>query len=189
MREIPLPPELVGVRGGRMVSTGRGEGGVLIRVRTSLREAHPVVQAGRPERLERQVMSAHGSTAGALAATRPRSVFPPVPGGGKHSLGTLKDAAHARATSTDATTLLLRLRPPGTRALQATYCDRAFDLVPGLEPLFSGGADDPPGGRFLLFASSGRPDRPGEPFKAGPSSLSRLSYASANVLPAPNRWS
>lgn len=202
MREIPLSPELVGVRGGRVVRTGRGEGGVLIRVRASLREAHPVVQAGRPERLERQIVSAHGGTAGALAATRPRPVFPPVPGGGKHSLGTLKDAAHARAASTvpDATTLLLRLRPPGTRALQATYRDRAFDLVPGLEPpffFFSGGADDPPGGRFLSRlplslsppAGPAGPAGPKEPFKAGPSSLSRLFYASANVLPAPDRWS
>lgn len=88
-------------------------------------------------------------------------MFPPVPGGGKHSLGTLKDAAHARAASPvaalDATTLLLRLRPPRTRALQATYCDRAFDLAPGLDPFFLRGDNDPPGSRFLLFASSGRP--------------------------------
>lgn len=84
-------------------------------------------------------MGAHGGVAGALAASRSRSVFPPVPDGGEHSLGTLKDAAHTRAASLaapDATTLLLRLRPPGTNALQATYCDRAFDLVPGLDPFF-----------------------------------------------------
>lgn len=170
MRQIPLSPELVGICGGRVVRAGRGEGGVLIRVRASLREAHPVVQAGRPERLERQIVSAHGGTAGALAVARPRPVFPPVPGGGKHPLGTLKDAAHARAASpVPATTLLLRLRPPGTRTLQATYCDRAFDLVPGLKPLFSGGADDPPGGRFLpSSAPSGRPGRPDDTFQGRP---------------------
>lgn len=84
-------------------------------------------------------MGAHRGVAGALAASRSRSVFPPVPDGGEHSLGTLKDAAHTRAASLaapDATTLLLRLRPPGTNALQATYCDRAFNLVPGLDPFF-----------------------------------------------------
>lgn len=108
-------------------------------------------------------MGAHGGATGALAAprSRPRPVFPPVPGGGKHSLGTLKDAAHTRAASPvaalDATTLLLRLRPPGSRTLQATYCDRAFDLVPGLDPFFSEGVTTLPGSRFLLFASSGRP--------------------------------
>lgn len=141
MSEIPLPPEVFGVRG--RVAAGRGgrEGGVLVRIRASLRESHPFVKASRPERFEGQVV---GANRGADALTAPRAcpVFPSVRGG-EHSLGTLKDAAHARATSraSDATTLL-RLRPPGTRALQATYCDRAFDLAPGLDPLFRG-ADEP----------------------------------------------
>lgn len=144
MREVSLSPELVGVRGGCVARRrGRGKCGMLIRVGTSLREPHPLVQAGCPERLEGQVLGAHGSVAGALAASRPRPVFPPVPDGGEHSLGTLEDAAHTRAATLaapDATTVLLRLRPPRTNALQATYCDRAFDLVPGLEPSFYEGA-------------------------------------------------
>lgn len=141
MREVSFSPDLVGVRRG-CVARRRGcsEGTMLIRIGASLREPHPLVQAGRPERFEGKVLGAHGGVASALAASRSRSVFPPVPDGGEHSLGTLKDAAHTRAASLaaapNATTLLLRLRPPGTDALQATYCDRAFDLVPGLDLFF-----------------------------------------------------
>lgn len=50
MREISLSPELVGVCGGRVARRrGRGESGMLIRVGTSLRKPHPLVQASRPE--------------------------------------------------------------------------------------------------------------------------------------------
>jgi len=54
MRKIPLSPELVRVRGGCVARSGggRGEGAVLIRVGASLRESHPLVQTGRPERFE-----------------------------------------------------------------------------------------------------------------------------------------
>lgn len=171
MSEIPLPPELLGIR-GRVVrgGGGRDEGGVLIRVGASLRESHPLVQAGRPERLEGQVLGAHRST-GALAAPRARPVLPPARGG-EHPLGTLKDAAHARATSpaTDATTLLLRLRPPGTRTLQATYCDRAFDLAPGLDSFCRGMTVLPVVGSSLVRFSRQAPAGP-EFFKVHPSSL------------------
>jgi len=54
MCKVPLSPELVRVRGGRVARSGggRGKGAVLIRVGASLRESHPLVQTGRPERLE-----------------------------------------------------------------------------------------------------------------------------------------
>lgn len=53
MREVSLSPEIIGVRGGRVVrSRGRDEGSVLIRVGAPLRKPHPLVQAGRPERFE-----------------------------------------------------------------------------------------------------------------------------------------
>lgn len=164
MREVSLSPKVVGVRGGRVTRRRRcSESGMLIRVGVSLRKPHPLVQAGRPERLEGQVLGAHGSVTGPLAASRPRSVFPPVPDGGEHSLGTLKDAAHTRAASLvaapDATTL--RLRPPGTNALQATYCDRAFDLVPGLDPFFQEGVTTlPVVGSSLIRSSSVGPPGP-----------------------------
>lgn len=166
MSEVSLPPEIFGVRG--RVAAGRGgrEGGVLVRIRASLRKSHPLVKASRPERFEGQVVGANRG-AGTLTAPRACPVFPSVRGG-EHSLGTLKDAAHTRATSStsDATTLL-RLRPPGTRALQATYCDRAFDLAPGLDPLFRG-LTSLPSLPAVGSASRGRPSRPrtlqGRPF-------------------------
>lgn len=110
----------------------------MIGVGTSLGEAHTLVEAGSPERLEGQILGADRRPH-TPAAPRPRPVLPPIRG--EHSLGTLKDAAHARATSSataDRASTLLRLRPPGTWALQATYCDRAFKLLAGLHPFFTG---------------------------------------------------
>lgn len=192
MREVSFSPDLVGIRRGCVARRRRcSEGTMLIRIGASLREPHPLVQAGRPERFEGKVLGAHGGVASALAASRSRSVFPPVPDGGEHSLGTLKDAAHTRAASLaaapNATTLLLRLRPPGTDALQATYCDRAFDLVPGLDPFFWEEMTTlPVVGSSCLFSFS-RPCRPNQLFKAGPSSLSPFC-AFANVSSIVNRW-
>lgn len=151
---------------------------MLVRIRASLWKSHPLVEASRPERFEGQVVGANRG-AGALTAPRACPVFPPVRGG-EHSLGTLKDAAHARAASpaSDATTLL-RLRPPGTRALQATYCDRAFDLAPGLDPLFRGLT------RAFLLSRFSRQAR--QAFKAAPSFLPPLRCVRKRSLGSPTR--
>lgn len=98
-----------------MARGGIGERGVMIGVGTSLGEAHTLVEAGSPERLEGQILGADRGPHTPAAAPRPRPVLPPIRG--EHSLGTLKDAAHARATSSataDRASTLLRLRPPGT---------------------------------------------------------------------------
>jgi len=53
MREVSFSPELVGIRGGCMAHRrGRSESSMLIRIRTSLRKSHSLVQAGCPERFE-----------------------------------------------------------------------------------------------------------------------------------------
>lgn len=154
------------------------ESGVVIGVGAPRGEAHALVEASRPERLEGQVVGADG---GPYAPVVPRSrpVFPPRRG--EHPLGTLKDAAHARATPSahaDAATLL-RLRPPGTRALQATYCDRAFNLRAGLHPFPKGLTTFSPSPSFLHYPGLDRPGR----FKVDPSSFPLLCPFDLLALP------
>lgn len=127
VRGLPRVPQVFGCVVDQMVDEGART--PLVGVGAALREAHAIVEASRPQGLERQVVGVDGPIdAGrvrrrALARLLGREQLALLLGR-EDALGALQDAAHPRAACCAGTVRPDTLRPeagPAARALQATY--------------------------------------------------------------------